>query len=115
MADKYLNLAGAGEIVARLKQYADSKEGLGVATEGEVLVIDSEVTPGEDEGGGGGGSYVLPTASASTLGGVKIGSGITITDGVISAITSATVQSMIDTALAQYGNGDTASYGGSSA
>lgn len=114
MADKYLNLAGAGEIVARLKQYADSKEGLGVATEGEVLVIDSELTPGEGGGGGGDGSYVLPTASATTLGGVKIGSGITITNGVISAITSATVQSMIDTALAQYGNGDTASYGGTS-
>ncbi len=113
MADKYLNLAGAGEIVARLKQYADSKEGLGVATEGEILVIDSELTPG-DSGGGGGGTYVLPTASATTLGGVKIGSGITITNGVISAITSATVQSMIDTALAQYGNGDTASYGGTS-
>jgi hypothetical protein len=30
-------------------------------------------------------SYTLPTASAETLGGVKIGSGITITDGVISA------------------------------
>ena len=29
-------------------------------------------------------SYTLPTASAETLGGVKIGSGITITDGVIS-------------------------------
>jgi len=29
-------------------------------------------------------SYTLPTASADTLGGVKIGSGITITDGVIS-------------------------------
>jgi len=30
-------------------------------------------------------TYTLPTASASTLGGVKIGSGITITNGVISA------------------------------
>jgi len=36
-------------------------------------------------GGGGGGSYTLPTASASTLGGVKVGSGLTITDGVLSA------------------------------
>ena len=32
-----------------------------------------------------GSSYTLPTASGSVLGGVKIGSGITITDGVISA------------------------------
>lgn len=37
-------------------------------------------------GGGGGGSYVLPVASESTLGGVKIGSGITIDEnGAISA------------------------------
>ena len=36
-------------------------------------------------GGGGGSSYTLPTASASTLGGVKVGSGLTITDGVLSA------------------------------
>ena len=35
--------------------------------------------------GGGGGSYTLPTASASTLGGVKVGFGLTITDGVLSA------------------------------
>lgn len=30
--------------------------------------------PGE----GGGGSYTLPTASADTLGGIKVGSGLTI-------------------------------------
>lgn len=35
---------------------------------------------------GGGGSYTLPTATATRLGGVKIGSGITVTnDGTISA------------------------------
>lgn len=32
-----------------------------------------------------GGSYTLPTASSSTLGGVKVGSRLTITDGVLSA------------------------------
>ena len=37
-------------------------------------------------GTGGGGSYTLPVASASVLGGVKIGQGISIDqDGVISA------------------------------
>ena len=30
-------------------------------------------------------SYELPTASASTLGGIKVGEGLTITDGVLSA------------------------------
>ncbi len=33
-------------------------------------------------------SYALPTAAASTLGGVKIGSGVTITNGVISVSTA---------------------------
>ena len=37
-------------------------------------------------GGGGGGSYVLPAATENTLGGVKVGSGITVQpDGTISA------------------------------
>lgn len=36
---------------------------------------------------GGGGGYILPPASAGTLGGVKVGSGLTITpDGVLSAV-----------------------------
>ena len=42
-----------------------------------------EIFPG---GGGGGDSYTLPTASASTLGGVKVGSGLSVTaEGVLSA------------------------------
>ena len=39
----------------------------------------------QGNGGGGGGSYVLPTATANRLGGVKVGSGVTITnDGTLS-------------------------------
>jgi len=34
---------------------------------------------------GGGGSYTLPTATSSVLGGVKVGSCLTITDGVLAA------------------------------
>jgi len=59
---------------------------------GNELVIGGKLTflegaevenfPGES---GGGGEYTLPTASASTLGGVKVGNGLTITDGVLSA------------------------------
>jgi len=37
-------------------------------------------------GGSGGGSYVLPAATASTLGGIKVGSGLNVTgDGTLSA------------------------------
>lgn len=35
--------------------------------------------------GSGGGSYTLPVASADTLGGVKVGEGLSITNGVLSA------------------------------
>ena len=56
---------------------------------GDELVIGGKLTVLEGatvEGlSGGSGSYTLPTASADTLGGVKIGSGLTITDGVLSA------------------------------
>ncbi len=58
---------------------------------GNELVIGGKLTflegaevenfPGESGGGSG---YTLPTASADTLGGVKIGSGLTISDGVLS-------------------------------
>ena len=42
----------------------------------------------------GGGSYTLPPATADTLGGIKVGSGLSINDGVLSAdgITPAAVQ-----------------------
>lgn len=40
----------------------------------------------DDGQGGGGGSYVLPAATQSTLGGIKVGSGLTITnDGTLSS------------------------------
>ena len=49
---------------------------------GRKGVLPSELTP---EGKIKGGSYTLPTASANTLGGVKVGSGLSIADGVLSA------------------------------
>ena len=56
---------------------------------GDELVIGGKFTVLEGatvEGlSGGGSTYTLPTASADTLGGVKIGDGLTITDGVLSA------------------------------
>lgn len=58
----------------------------------QVDVIVSRGLPGSDA------TYTLPTATASVLGGVKIGSGITITDGVISA-SSYTLPTATDTVL----------------
>ena len=41
--------------------------------------------PSSSNVGGGGSTYVLPVASADTLGGVKVGSRLSIDDGVLSA------------------------------
>ena len=47
------------------------------------------VSPGTSSSGGGGSTYVLPVATATRLGGVKIGKGISVAaDGTITASTS---------------------------
>lgn len=51
---------------------------------GRKGVLASELTPeGKIKDSGGG--YVLPTASAETLGGIKVGTGLSISNGVLSA------------------------------
>lgn len=54
---------------------------------------EADTVAGSGEGGsGGGGSYTLPVASADTLGGVKIGSGLAIdSDGVLSSSGGASI------------------------
>ena len=63
---------------------------------GKLTILPGAVVEGLDGGGGGGGeSYTLPAATASTLGGIKVGSGLSITaEGVLSAdgITPAAAQ-----------------------
>lgn len=62
---------------------------------GGKLIVEEGATV---EGLGSGAPYSLPTASADTLGGVKVGSGLSITDGVLSAdgITPAANQAALD-------------------
>lgn len=64
---KYVHLSSESEMPANPDPYT-------------MYIIDGS-------GGGGGGSYTLPIASASTLGGVKVGTGLSIdsTTGVLSA------------------------------
>lgn len=53
---------------------------------GELRLSDG-VTPGGNPisgGSGGGGSYTLPTATTTRLGGVKVGTGLSISNGVLS-------------------------------
>lgn len=54
-------------------------------------------------GGGGGGSYTLPIASADTLGGIKVGTGLSInsTTGVLSATGGGSVSGYIGTTAVQ--------------
>ena len=70
-----------------LSGYVKSANGAAPDSSGNVTI---SVSGG---GGSGGSSYTLPTASSSTLGGVRIGSGLTInTSGVVSAdVTSSTL------------------------
>ena len=66
---------------------------------GGKLVIEDGATVEGLEGGGSGTPYELPTASAQTLGGVKVGSGLSIVaNGVLSAdgITPAANQAALE-------------------
>ena len=64
---------------------------------GKLVVEEGAEVEGLD-GGSASEGYTLPAASASTLGGVKVGSGLTITDGVLSAdgITPAAAQASLE-------------------
>lgn len=76
-----------------LRGYVKSVNGVTPDDSGNVTISVSG-------GGGSGGNYTLPTASGSTLGGVKVGSGLTInTSGVLSAdVTSSTLTAYAKTA-----------------
>jgi len=61
---------------------------------GKLTILPGAVVEGLD-GGGGGSGYTLPAATASTLGGIKVGNGLSVTaEGVLSAdgITPAAAQ-----------------------
>lgn len=51
---------------------------------GKLIFDEGATVEGFPGGGGGGSSYDLPVASATTLGGVKVGDGLSINDGVLS-------------------------------
>lgn len=73
-----------------------STEGGDALVIGGKLVIE-EGAEVEGLGGGSGEGYTLPVASTDTLGGVKIGDGLTITEGVLSVdgITPAETQAAL--------------------
>ncbi len=65
----------------------------------EEMEISASTLAGFFSGGGGSIGYVLPAASKTTLGGVKIGSGIDVTkDGTISTSAEASAEAAADIA-----------------
>jgi len=73
---------------------------------GDELVIGGKLTVLEgaevDGLSGGGGSYTLPAATADKLGGIKVGSGLTITDGVLSATGITPAEAQADSTASSY-------------
>ena len=67
--------------------------GLSVKVDNDTVTIDPVTGELKANNGGGGGGYTLPIASSSTLGGIKVGSGLTIdpNTGVLDADGSANV------------------------
>ena len=53
---------------------------------GKLTILPGAVVEGLEGSGSGDGGYTLPAATANTLGGIKVGSGLSVTqDGVLSA------------------------------
>ena len=72
---------------SRKEQYLAKSAGMDVEIPAEPKSREEQYLNAIAEGGGGGGGYVLPIASADTLGGVKIGENLSIdANGILSAL-----------------------------
>ena len=65
-----------------------------VQKDGSKVLSDNNYTTAEKEKLAGLNNYTLPTASAETLGGVKVGAGLEIQDGVLNATGGGTADSV---------------------
>ena len=85
MAIQYLDKAGVTYLVGKIKTLlagkVDSVTGKGLSTN-DYTTAEKTKLAGVAEGAN---KYSLPTASADTLGGVKVGAGLAISAGVLSA------------------------------
>ena len=76
--------------LSNLKTFLASLKGLFVTQESGKGLSSNDFTTAEKSKlagiAAGANAYSLPTASSTTLGGVKIGSNLTISNGVISAV-----------------------------
>ena len=89
--------------MANEKKYVDNNgllyfwtklKSLFVQKDGSKVLSDNNYTTAEKEKLAGLNNYTLPTASAETLGGVKVGAGLEIQDGVLNATGGGTADSV---------------------
>lgn len=87
---KYLNEDGLLYVVQKIKTWLNGKVD---KVDGKTLST-NDYTTAEKEKLSGLTNYTLPTASATTLGGVKVGAGLAINSGVLSATGGGTADSV---------------------
>lgn len=85
MATNFLDKAGATYLISKIKNLLNGKvdvvAGKGLSTNDYTTAEQTKLASITE----GANKYVLPTASATELGGVKVGSGLGITDGTLYA------------------------------
>ena len=87
---KYLNEDGLLYVVQKIKTWLNGKVD---KVDGKTLST-NDYTTAEKEKLAGLTNYTLPTASATTLGGIKVGAGLAINSGVLSATGGGTADSV---------------------
>lgn len=91
---KFLDYDGVLYSKTVLKQKIDSKLSNKVDKDGNKVLSDNNYTTAEKEKLAGLENYTLPVASTDTLGGVKIGAGLAMNEGVLSATGGGTADSV---------------------
>lgn len=91
---KFLDYDGVLYSKTVLKQKIESKLSNKVDKDGSKVLSDNNYTTAEKEKLAGLENYTLPVASTDTLGGVKIGAGLAMNEGVLSATGGGTADSV---------------------
>ena len=83
MADKYIKLAQLSHFLNKSKEVFVQKDGTKVLSDNNYTTAEKTKLAGIDVGAN---KYVLPVASATVSGGVKIGANLQMVDGVLNAV-----------------------------
>lgn len=83
MADKYIKLAQLSHFLNKSKEVFVQKDGTKVLSDNNYTTEEKTKLAGVEAGAN---NYVLPVASATTSGGIKVGANLQIVDGVLNAV-----------------------------